>query len=295
MPAGPNFELKSDPDHGCPVPWVDPSAYRQDHWQCGECGRWWHRSWELTSDQPVVSDDQLLRRAGIAPGDPVVVERQQVVTDAAAGLDFLIWVPETRPGPHGWPLIVFLHGGAETGGDPSNAARGVLPREIEEGFTPPFAVLSPHCPNPPHPNRQSWLGYAHEVDATIGQICERYPVDPSAVLLTGPSMGGFGAWHLATRLTTRLAALAPVCGGGDPRQAAALARIPICVVHGGQDTIVPVGRATEMVKAVRAAGGDVEAIIWPDASHGETAERAYAPGSRLYDWFASTVWHQPAR
>lgn len=287
MVSEPNHELKNDDDHGCPVPWGQPSAYHQQHWQCPECGRWWRRSWELTSDQPAISEDQLLRRAGAAPGPPIPVRRHQLVTNSAAGLDYLIWVPDGMPGPEGWPMVVFLHGGAETGGDPSNAARGGLPREIEQGFEPAFVAVSPHCPIPPHPNRQSWLEFPNELDATVEQVRERYLIDPSAILLTGQSMGGFCTWHLGARSDTAFTALAPVCGGGDPRQAETLARLPICVFHGNQDPVVPIERASEMIDALRAHGGHVKAVIYPDASHVETAQRAYSPGSQLYDWFAN--------
>ena len=283
-----NYGLKRDSEHGCPVPWGQSAAYEQHHWQCPECGRWWHRTWELGSDQPPVSELQLLRRAGAIAGSPVPVHRHRRVAGTAGGLDYLLWVPDGSPGPGGWPLIVFLHGGAETGGDLSNTARGGLPHRIENGMSLPSVVLSPHCPAPPHPNRQSWLEFQTELDATVSQVREHYPVDPSAILLTGQSMGGFGTWHLAASSATNFTALAPVSGGGDPRQVARLAQIPICVFHSRRDTVVPVQRAFEMIDAIRGLDGQVRTVIYPDASHGDTAERAYEPKSPLYEWFEST-------
>ena len=38
----------------------------------------------------------------------------------------------------------------------------------------PRRSLCCHRPNPPHPNRQSWLEYAHELDATIGDIADAW-------------------------------------------------------------------------------------------------------------------------
>jgi len=35
------------------------------------------------------------------------------------------------------------------------------------------------------------------------------------------------------------------------------ARLPLCVVHGAQDTIAPVERSLEMVRAIRRHGGEV--------------------------------------
>jgi predicted peptidase len=186
-------------------------------------------------------------------------------------------------------LIVYLHGGGEGGGHPSCAARGGLPRQVEPGLTLPWMVVSPHCPNPPQPNRPSWSEYANGVAAVVGEMRLKYPVDVAAVLLTGASMGGYGTWDLASRCPGGFAAAAPVSGGGDPLRAQSLARLPFCVVHGAQDAVVPVERSLEMIRALRGHGGAVREVVYPDAGHGDAIERAYAPGSELYDWFAALV------
>jgi dipeptidyl aminopeptidase/acylaminoacyl peptidase len=125
--------------------------------------------------------------------------------------------------------------------------------------------------------------------AVVDEVRQKYPINDKAVLLTGASMGGYGAWDLATRCHGRFSAVAPVSGGGDPLRAESLARLPFCVVHGAQDTIVPVERSLEMVRALRGHGGEVREVIYSDAGHGDAVERAYAPGSELYDWFAAIL------
>ncbi len=52
-------------------------------------------------------------------------------------------------------------------------------------------------------------------------------------------MGGFGTWALAFDQPTRFAALAPICGRGDPSKAALVAHVPIWLFHGAKDTTVP--------------------------------------------------------
>src|ERR1700722_9024138 len=186
-------------------------------------------------------------------------------------------------------MIVNLQGGRDGGGHPSCAARGGLPRQIEQGLTMPLVVVSPHCPNPPQPNRPSWSEFRDEVAAVVDEVRLKYPVDDTAILLTGASMGGYGTWDLAARCDGRFAAAAPVSGGGDPLRAASLARLPLCVVHGACDTVVPVERSLEMVRAVRRDGGEVREVVYPDAGHGDAIERAYAPGAELYGWFAAVL------
>jgi dipeptidyl aminopeptidase/acylaminoacyl peptidase len=83
--------------------------------------------------------------------------------------------------------------------------------------------------------------------------------------------------------------VAPVSGGGDPLRAESLARLPFCVVHGARGAVVPVERSLEMVQVIRGHGGQVREVIYPDAGHGDAVERAYAPGSELYDWFATML------
>jgi pimeloyl-ACP methyl ester carboxylesterase len=127
------------------------------------------------------------------------------------------------------------------------------------------------------------------VAAVVDEVRLKYPIDDTAILLTGASMGGYGAWDLATRCHVRFSAVAPVSGGGDPLRAEDLARLPFCVVHGAQDATVPVERSLEMIRALRRHGGEVREVIYPNAGHGDAAERAYAPGSELYDWFAAII------
>ena len=42
-------------------------------------------------------------------------------------------------------------------------------------------------------------------------------VDADRIYVAGLSMGGFGTWALAAVEPKRFAAIAPVCGGGDPK------------------------------------------------------------------------------
>jgi dipeptidyl aminopeptidase/acylaminoacyl peptidase len=44
-----------------------------------------------------------------------------------------------------------------------------------------------------------------------------------------------------------------------------------------------------MVQALRGHGGEVREVIYTDADHGDAIERAYAPRSELYDWFAAML------
>jgi len=113
---------------------------------------------------------------------------------------------------------------------------------------------------------------------------EKYHVDKDRVYLTGLSMGGFGTWTWGEHDPGRFAAMAPMCGGGDPTQADKLKDMPIWCFHGEMDQTVKIQHSEEMVDAVKAAGNtQVKFTRYPDAGH-NCWTKSYA-NPELYDWF----------
>jgi len=90
------------------------------------------------------------------------------------------------------------------------------------------------------------------VDATLRE----YRADPDRVYLTGLSYGGYGTWHLATTRPDRWAAIAPICGGGNPGLAYRLAEVqmPIWIFQGGRDVVVKPAWSYPMANALEKAG-----------------------------------------
>jgi len=103
----------------------------------------------------------------------------------------------------------------------------------------------------------------------MDKVIDEYPINTKKIYVTGLSMGGFGTWDLISRIPERIAAAAPVCGGGDETQAAKLVDIPIWVFHGSEDTVVPVDRSRHMVQAIKDAGGTkIKYTEYPGIGHG---------------------------
>ena len=109
--------------------------------------------------------------------------------------------------------------------------------------------------------------------------------DPDRVYLTGLSMGGFGTWSLAMAYPDRFAAIAPICGGGDPQLACALKDVPVWAFHGAKDPTVPLEQSEQMVQALEACGGNVRLTVYPEADHDSWPETYANPD--LYAWFLS--------
>lgn len=177
--------------------------------------------------------------------------------------------PAAQGGQEKFPLVLFLHGAGERGGD-NEKQLAYLPTwlaEPEARRRHPCFVLAPQCRaggfwspitwwdrsgGPQRPEPTTDLAAAV---AALDAVTRTEAVDPGRVYLAGLSMGGYGAWDLAARMPERFAAMVPVCGGGDEATAPRLTALPIWCFHGAADDVVPVERSRSMVAAVRAAGG----------------------------------------
>lgn len=196
-------------------------------------------------------------------------------------LKYLLYLPaEYGSSKKKWPLILFLHGAGERGEDVQMVAKHGPPKLVAAGKQLPFIIVSPQCP------QWEWWPNALQVaalDGLLKEIVANYRVDTDRLYLTGLSMGGFGSWKLATEYPTRFAAVAPVCGKGDPTKAKLIKDLPIWVFHGAKDPVVPIANSKDMVDALKQCGSDVKFTIYPEAQHDSWTETYDNP--ELYDWF----------
>lgn len=179
-----------------------------------------------------------------------------------------------------WPVMLFLHGAGERGNNLELVKKHGPPKLIAQGKEFPFIVVSPQCP------AGSW--WTEELDAILALLDEvqsKYTVDANRVYMTGLSMGGFGTWALGCRHPERFAAIAPICGGGEWFLAERLKAVPVWAFHGAKDPVVPMRESTEMVDALKKAGGDVQLTVYPEAQHDSWTEAYNNP--KLYEWFLS--------
>lgn len=191
------------------------------------------------------------------------------------GLSYLAYAPE--PLPEAPPLILFLHGRGERGRDLSRAARYGLPQELERGLELPAVVIAPQCPP-----ETRWTDHGPELLRLLDEVVARYHADLARIYLSGLSMGGQGAWFLASEAPERFAALTVVCARSLPERAPRLASLPIWVFHGDDDEVVPVAESLAMVEALSACGGAPRLTRYPKVRH-NAWNQAYA-NPELYAW-----------
>jgi predicted peptidase len=188
---------------------------------------------------------------------------------------YLFYLPRDYSTQTPSPLMLFLHGAGERGTDLDLVKKHGPPRLIAQGKSFPFIVVSPQCP------ANHWWK-AEDMNALLDEIIRNNAVDTTRVYVTGLSMGGFGTWTLGVTYPDRFAALAPICGWGEPFAAFKLKDMPIWAFHGARDKIVPLSKGKEMVDAVRQAGGSPKLTVYPEAGHDSWTETYNNP--ELYKW-----------
>lgn len=176
-------------------------------------------------------------------------------------LRYLLYLPESyEQSDKAWPLILFLHGAGESGDDLAKVKMHGPPKLIEaKALDFPCIVVSPQSPG------RGWQ--PDQLAALLEDLATRYRVDKDRVYVTGLSMGGFGTWSLAAAYPDRFAAIAPICGGGNPNDAPKLKNLAIWVFHGAKDPVVRLESSQRMVDALKQEGVDVKFTIYPDAGH----------------------------
>ena len=199
----------------------------------------------------------------------------RTVTVSGTTHRYQVYVPAAYAGStQRWPVILFLHGGGETGTDGLLQTSVGLPSAIRaRPARYPAIVVMPQMPSD-----SAWMGGpAQTAMAALDQTLAEFRTDPDRVYLTGLSMGGNGTWNLAYRFPDRFAAIAPICAfisvfpnarwsrpiapadSGDAFVAIArqLRRVPTWIFHGELDRAVQVSESRRAAEALKAVGGNV--------------------------------------
>lgn len=151
-----------------------------------------------------------------------------------------------------WPVIFYLHGRHASGKHLESITRYGLPYYLQKGKKMDFIVVSPQCPWNKNWASEDWFNPVYD------ELSAKLKIDDSRVYLIGMSMGGFGTWALANKMPDRFAAIAPFCGGADPRWADQLQKIPTWVFHGTADHDIPISRSEVMVKALEKLKAEIK-------------------------------------
>ncbi len=199
-------------------------------------------------------------------------------------IPYIIEPPDDADTPHaGWPLIIYLHGTTERGSNLEKLTRrGPLAYRAEGGRFRCY-VAAPLCPA-----TTIWHRLHDELQQWLDELLMTYSIDPNRITLTGFSLGGSAALDWAYRSPDRFAALVPVAGvdvPDDRRNPCVLASIPMWIIAGRKDKVVPASGAEAFMALMKLCGTEPRYTLY-DTNHVETAKRAYR-NPQLYDWMLS--------
>jgi len=195
---------------------------------------------------------------------------------------YVVFVPAAYDGKTEYPVILFLHGAGETKGGtkmPVEVGLGPVIKKQEKTF--PYIVVIPQS------EKRTWQADKDDgkrAIAILDAVQKEYKTDSKRVILTGLSMGGYGTWSHAAAFPDRWAAIIPVCGGGNPKDAEKIKDIPCWNFHGDKDTAVPVAKSRDMIEALKKAGGKPKYTEYPGVGH-NSWDAAYGD-KELWTWLA---------
>lgn len=205
-------------------------------------------------------------------------------TDSA--IPYRYFVPPGYDGAQAYPLILFLHGAGERGGDNeaqlNNNANGAM-RLLDDAnlALQPIFMIAPQCPT------DGWWsgGTLTTAIGIVDQLSATYNIDPDRIYVTGLSMGGMGTWSAVTSQPDRFAAAVPMSGNGDTNAAAGVSAIPFWFFHADNDGTVGVEGSDNLVAALRNAGGNVIYTRYDLGGHGIWPTAYTHP--LLFEWLVS--------
>ncbi|MEN1784164.1 MAG: PHB depolymerase family esterase [Bacteroidota bacterium] len=216
---------------------------------------------------------------GCAAQEGNLVQGQDTLTVQESLEYYLYYPPEYSPEgePHG--LLLFLHGGGESGSALHELKKHGPPKMMAEGYPFPFLVLAPQ-----NPHKKRWWNI-RAVKQLLDSVVAANHVDPNRIYLSGLSRGGSAAWEMAVQYPEKFAALAVVCGMAPAPYAHWLDKeMPIWVFHGVEDAVIPISESDDMVTKLREMGYTVTYSRYEGVGHNAWG-KAYKT-DRLYRWMA---------
>ena len=152
--------------------------------------------------------------------------------------EYSLYVPENYDPDRRWPMIIALHGGHGRGDD-------YLLTWLRPAKSNGYIVLSPKSLG------NTWSLMQPSVDirsilTMVEELLDEYTIDTGRLFASGLSDGGTFSYAIGLHCPKLFAGIAPIAAAGVFPQwleSPEAKRLPMYVVHGGQDFIFPVAMA----------------------------------------------------
>lgn len=229
--------------------------------------------------------------------DPRVQHRSYVFADTGETIPYALFVPGGYDPATPTPLLVSLHGLGRSY-DWLMGYQGLLDDAEARGYL----VVTPLGYT-----RQGWYGSRHtdfeqrvlgveaerseqDVMNVLARVREEFNVDPGRIYLWGHSMGGAGTWHLAARHPELWAAIgvvapAPPEGATPAELLGRIRALPVIVIQGDADELVPVALTRSWVDAMADLGMQHLYVEIPGGDHSLLISQNRANMRKILDFF----------
>ncbi|MDZ7605746.1 MAG: PHB depolymerase family esterase [Cyclobacteriaceae bacterium] len=159
------------------------------------------------------------------------------------------------------PLLLFLHGGGESGNNIELVKRHGPPQLVDHGMQFPFYILSPQ-------NQETTRFWDESiVICLLDSIINTYPIDTARIYIAGISRGAYGAWRLVIQYSDKFAALIAISGSAPSPYAKWIGQLPIWAFHGIDDPVIPVSETKQMVKSLKKCGYNPKMTLYKKTGH----------------------------
>ena len=181
----------------------------------------------------------------------VVAKGQKIIDYSGTvsnGYDFLLYLPEGyENSQEELPVILYLHGKSCTGTDINMVTKYGSIAAVRKGVDIPAIIIAPQV----EIYKNGWE--PKKAKAVLDYVTSNYRVDKNRMYVFGMSMGGSGTYKVIAAYPDTFAAAITMCGTCWV-DIAPIAKVPLWVIHGVQDTGTPFSRSTSFVKKMEDAG-----------------------------------------
>jgi len=201
-------------------------------------------------------------QAGTVP--PPGVSNRTLTRGEEPPVHYALSIPANYSTSKPVPLILALHFGVG-GGSAAGAGRSVLSILVRPALEELGAIIVA-----PDSLRGDWSTAENEraVKELLDNVLGSYNIDKKEIVVTGFSMGGAGAWHIAEKYPDYFSAVIPV--SGRPPASIAEWRLPVLAIHSHNDQVVPFGPTEARITELQKAGKRAELIPLTGITHYET-------------------------
>ncbi len=199
--------------------------------------------------------------------------------------NFRMIVPEGATASNKMPLVVRLHGAAQSGSVSAHQSTACLVEPAFEGMN--VFILSPNS------NGNLWYEQANIVQilALLEISISNLNIDGDKVVMTGYSDGGNGSWFYSEYYPNLISAAIPMATSYPTERNGAVIKIdvPLYVIHGSEDDLFPLDLTQGYVDTSIAAGSDITFVVADGLIHNDPC--AYVDElKKAIEWLEAGAW-----